>query len=299
MAFQIKIHQIRTFVEVAKQGSIRGAGRVLQFSQPALTKSIRELEEGMGAQLFLRRSKGVALTECGERFFQHASLVLEELRIAQEEILQCQGQQTGKISIGMGASVAHSLMPPVIARFRQQHPRVKVRITEGQLVSMVGELRQGELDFTINTYCHGAYDHEFTFEKLFEKKFAIFARLGHPALEARSIEELLTYSWTMPTPRGSYYKQLEELFLHRDQVPDISVVCETFSSCISLVGQSDFLSILPQELGTSPLITQQLAMIPIAEPLPVATYYLIQRRDTQQTPLAALLINLFRRQSRT
>ena len=71
MTFQIKFHQIRAFVEVARQGSIRGASRTLNLSQPALTKSIKELEEGMAAQLFVRRSKGVALTECGcQRFTQ-------------------------------------------------------------------------------------------------------------------------------------------------------------------------------------------------------------------------------------
>ncbi len=52
-------------------------------------------------------------------------------------------------------------MPAVISRFHQQHPQVKVRIMEGQLVSMINELRQGELDFTINTYYQGPYDHKF------------------------------------------------------------------------------------------------------------------------------------------
>ncbi len=52
MAFQVKIHQIRAFVEVARQGSIRGASRMLNMSQPALSKSIQELEEGLAAQLF-------------------------------------------------------------------------------------------------------------------------------------------------------------------------------------------------------------------------------------------------------
>ncbi|MFT4292559.1 LysR family transcriptional regulator, partial [Enterobacter sp.] len=82
MSFQVKFHQIRAFVEVARQGSIRGASRALNLSQPALTKSIKELEEGIAAQLFVRRSKGVALTECGESFYQHANLILEELRAA-------------------------------------------------------------------------------------------------------------------------------------------------------------------------------------------------------------------------
>ncbi|STF46333.1 putative DNA-binding transcriptional regulator of abgABT operon [Escherichia coli] len=152
MAFQVKIHQIRAFVEVARQGSIRGASRMLNMSQPALSKSIQELEEGLAAQLFFRRSKGVTLTDAGESFYQHASLILEELRAAQEDIRQRQGQLAGQINIGMGASISRSLMPAVISRFHQQHPQVKVRIMEGQLVSMINELRQGELDFTINTY---------------------------------------------------------------------------------------------------------------------------------------------------
>ena len=298
MTFQIKFHQIRAFVEVARQGSIRGASRAMNLSQPALTKSIKELEEGMAAQLFVRRSKGVALTECGESFYQHANLILEELRAAQDDIRQRQGLLGGQINIGMGASIARTLMPAVITRFHEQHPLVKVRIMEGQLVSMINELRQGELDFTINTYYQGPFDHEFTFEKLFEKPFAVFCREGHPAVGVKSINELLHYNWTMPTPRGSYYKQLEDVFKYRSQIPRIDVVCETFSSCISLVAQSDFLSILPQELGCDPLLAHRLVMLPIEEPLPKAAYYLIQRRDSRQTPLTSSLITQFRRHAR-
>jgi LysR family transcriptional regulator of abg operon len=117
-------------------------------------------------------------------------------------------------------------------------------------------------------------------------------------LGATSISELLKYSWTMPTPRGSYYKQLEEVFNNRAQFPNIGVVCETFSSSISLVAQSDFLSILPQELGCDPLLANRLVMLPVKESLPKATYYLIQRRDTRQTPLTASLITQFRRHGR-
>lgn len=298
MSFQVKLHQLRAFVEVARHGSIRGASRHLAISQPALTKSIKELEEGVAARLFTRRSRGVALTECGESFYQRASLILEELRAAQDDIRQRQGQLAGQINVGMGASVARSLMPAVISRFHQQHPQVRVRIMEGQLVSMINELRQGELDFTINTYYQGPYDQEFTFEKLFEKPFAVFARVGHPAAQARSIEALLEYDWTMPTPRGSYFKQLEELFHHRAQIPRVSVVCETFSSTISLVAQSDFLTILPQELGGDPLLAHRLVQIAVEETLPKAEYYLIQRRDTTPAPLTRALIALFRRECR-
>ena len=150
---------------------------------------------------------------------------------------------------------------------------------EGQLVSMINELRQGELDFTINTYYQGPYDHEFTFEKLLEKQFAIFCRPGHPAIGARSIKQLLDYSWTMPTPHGSYYKHLSELLDDQAQTPQVGVVC-----------------ILPEEMGCDPLHGQGLVMLPVSEILPKATYYLIQRRDSRQTPLTASLITQFRRE---
>lgn len=68
----------------------------------------------------------------------------------------------------------------------------------------MNEFRQGELDSTINNYYQGPYDHEFTFEKLFEKAFDVFCRTGHPATGATTINELLQYKWTMPTHRGSY-----------------------------------------------------------------------------------------------
>lgn len=66
-----------------------------------MTKAIKELEEGLSAQLFVRRSQGVSLTENGESFYQHASLILEELRAAQEDLLQRQGALTGQINIGL------------------------------------------------------------------------------------------------------------------------------------------------------------------------------------------------------
>ncbi len=82
----------------------------------------------------------------------------------------------------------------------------------------------------------------------------------------------------MPTPHGSYYKQLSELLDDQAQTPQVGVVCDTFSACISLVAKSDF-SILPEEMGCDPLHGQGLVMLPVSEILPKAAYYLIQRRD--------------------
>ncbi len=149
-----------------------------------------------------------------------------------------------------------------------------------------------ELDFTINTYYPGRTTMSSALSCLRNRSRCSPARpsggAGHLA------GELMDLHWTMPTPRGTssscrnasnswdeprWGSSANVLILHQH-------------------GGGDFLSILPVELGNDPLMADKLVMIPIREVLPTATYYLIQRRDTRQTPLTASLITLFRRQSR-
>ncbi len=188
-------------------------------------------------------------------------------------------------------------MPSVICRFHQQHPQVKVRIMEGQLLAMINELRQGSWISPLIPITPGRTTMSSALRNCLRNRSRC-SPAGHPAAQATSLGELMDHHWTMPTPRGSYFKQLQECFEQLGREPKVGIVCETFSSCISPVVKSDFLSILPVELGNDPLMADKLVMIPIREVLPTATYYLIQRRDTRQTPLTASLITLFRRQSR-
>lgn len=295
MSANLKLHQLRAFVAVARQGSIRAASRLSGLSQPALTKAIQELELALGARLFQRRQQGVTLTDIGDNFFKHASLVLEELRVAQEDIQQRLGLAGGRVNIGVGGSIARTVMPQVINQFHREYPLVKVRIVEGQLVSMVHELRQGELDFTINTYDKNHLDQELVFERLMERDYQVVMRKGHPMAHARTLAELQHCDWTMPTPQGSYYRLLHDLFGERGMAPKIVVTCETFMACTSLVAQSDFVSIISRDVIEDPTHGGQLISLVLDEPLPKATFYLIQRKDTALTPMSAYMAQLFRR----
>ena len=107
----------------------------------------------------------------------------------------------------------------------------------------------------------------------------------------------MDHHWTMPTPRGELLQAAAGRFEQLGREPKVGSSAKR-SHPASAVVKSDFLSILPVELGNDPLMADKLVMIPIREVLPTATYYLIQRRDTRQTPLTASLITLFRRQSR-
>lgn len=98
----------------------------------------------------------------------------------------------------------------------------------------------------------------------------------------------------MPTPKGSYYRLLHKLFTDMGMAPSISVTCETFMACTSLVAQSGFVSILSLDVISDPVLGNPLVPLTIKEQLSRATFYLIQRKETTLTPMGAHLARLFR-----
>jgi LysR family transcriptional regulator of abg operon len=91
----MKLSQLRDVVAVSETGSLRAAGRHLGIAQPAITRSIREIEHELGVTLFERHAKGVRLTDIGRAFVRRAESVQSELRRAEEEIAQLKGRLTG------------------------------------------------------------------------------------------------------------------------------------------------------------------------------------------------------------
>ena len=148
---QIKLHQLRAFNAVAEQGSIRSASRLLSLSQPAVTKAVKELEESLGTSLVQRGAKGAVLTHCGEAFYQRSRLILRELHLAQEDVRQHLDSTGGSVYIGVAASIAVSLMPEVVANFMKEFPEARIQVSDGQIQRHIQRLRQGEIDFCINT----------------------------------------------------------------------------------------------------------------------------------------------------
>ncbi len=128
-----------------------------------------------------------------------------------------------------------------------------------------------------------------------EREYRVVVRKGHPLEKARSLAALQQADWTMPTPKGSYYRLLHDLFGERGMAPKIVVTCETFMACTSLVAQSDFISILSVDVIDDPILGRSLVALTLDEPLPKAIFYLIQRKDTALTPMSSYMAQLFRR----
>ena len=126
----MKLSHIRDVLAVAELGSLRAAGRHVGIAQPAITRSIQEIEHELGVSLFERHAKGVRLTSVGELFVRRASAIQAELRRAYEEVEQVKGSSGGEVSVAMSIAATISLMPNAIADFQKRHPKALLKLSE-------------------------------------------------------------------------------------------------------------------------------------------------------------------------
>jgi LysR family transcriptional regulator of abg operon len=127
----MKLHHLRNFIAAAEHSSFRAAARELHLAQPAITRSIRELEQELGVPLFERRQQGVRLTAGGQSFLRRAQAVQLELRRGQEELRQINGEMVGEVSIAMSTVANFLLQGKIVRNFRAKYPRAMLTITEG------------------------------------------------------------------------------------------------------------------------------------------------------------------------
>ncbi len=191
----MKLHHIRDVVAVAERGSLRSASRHLNLAQSAITRSIRELEQELGAMLFERRAKGAVLTPVGEAFVRRAKGIQLDLQRAREEVEQMKGAVAGNVSIGLTTAAHIALLPRVVEPFRRRFPEVKLRLFEVAFPVAEAGLQDGTLDFYIGPFMEESKPVELITELLFENRRIVVGRRGHPLSFATSLSDLSTARW--------------------------------------------------------------------------------------------------------
>ncbi len=193
----MKLHQLRAIVAICESGSIQEASRLLHISQPALSKSIKELETELGVPLLVRSNRGITVTEYGERLVRRARLILEEVRRAREEIETLKGMMDGKVSIGVSPVTPGAQFIASLNRYRKRYPRVQMHIHELRPSKLMEGLREGQLDLVLTSLPASRNSEGFTWTELYEQPTVLAVRKGHPLRGARSLSELRDQEWLL------------------------------------------------------------------------------------------------------
>ena len=195
----MKLSHLRDVIATAEFGSLRAAARHLGIAQPAITRSIREIESELGAPLFERHQQGMRLTAMGKAFLRRAQSVQSELRRAHEEIAQMKGEMRGQVSFAMSAVSTVSLMPAAIRAFRTRYPDSILKVPEGFFQNVEARVANGQFDFYVGPYNIAQGASRFSAEKLYENQRVVIARKGHALAGEVSLQGLTGAEWVKQT----------------------------------------------------------------------------------------------------
>jgi len=146
---KIKLHLLRQAQALKAHGSFSRAAAALNLSQPALSQGIKELEEQVGLQLFVRSRSGLELTDFGRVFMQHAEELVAGAADLEREVALAKGLATGELSVGAGPYVMETLAPTCVPAFAAAHPGVRLRILMDSPSTLARLVRTRALDLGI------------------------------------------------------------------------------------------------------------------------------------------------------
>lgn len=292
----MKLHHLRDLLAVVEKGSIRAAAKHLGLGQPALSRSLRDLEQELGVPLLERRARGAVLTEMGEMFSRRAGAAFNELSRAREEIAQHQGEVQGRI-VACLSSLSHiALLPSALTPFRKRYPRVELGIIEGAYPMVERRLVDGTIDFFVGPLRAPVIAPGLRQEKLFDNHRVVIARKNHPLQHATSLAELIESDWITTSITNDPEAEFNDLFLvHGLPPPRLALRTETFLTMLIGMTSTDMLAITPRQYAISQLLADFVQQIPVKEKLAGPSLFLIQRASIPLTPAAEYLTDLLRR----
>lgn len=250
----MELRQLKHFQEIARCASFGRAAEKLHITQPALSKSIRNLERSLDVSLLERHPSGVSPTEYGHVLLDYAALVTSELDRAVDQIAEMKGRGKGVVRVGAGATILKYLMPQAVRLFMAGANAGSVTFAQGLRSDLLAMLRRGELDVIVGSVNPDSVDEDLRQELILEDRLTIVADRNHPVLVQKtpSFADLARYKWVLPDSSESEGDRLSRAFkLAGSQPPECAVRTGSSVFMASLLRDSHYLSYLPRALIAS------------------------------------------------
>lgn len=292
---RIRLRHLHTFVAVAQQGTLGRAAETLNLSQPALSKTLNELEQLTGTRLFERGRLGAQLTVPGEQFLTHAVKVLDALNTAGQALNRKEDASADVVRIGALPTAALGILPAAIGRFHQQQKSTSLQVATMNNTMLLAGLKSDEIDLGIGRMSDPELMGGLNYELLFLESLKLVVRPGHPLLQ-----ETITLSRVMEwpvvvSPKGTVPRQNAEALLQSQGCKMPAGCIETLSASLSrqLTVDYDYVWFVPSGAVKEDLRQATLVSLPVptqsaGEPIGILTRVDIPLSTGAQMLIAAI-----------
>lgn len=237
---------MRSFLAVAEHRTITRASRALGLTQPALTRRLQLLEEDVGAQLFERSRRGMALTDAGRLVAVEAAALVDRYGAMREQVRARLTLEKGVVRIGGGATAVSFVVPQAIARFQKKHPGVRFHVREAGSRDVEADVRDERIELGIVTL--PLHSQEFDVAPLRRDRIVLVAAPDHPLARRRRVDanDLAGHSF-VGFEAGSAIRQLVDTAL-RDAGVEVNVQMElrSIAATLEMVAHTQSLAFVSQ-----------------------------------------------------
>ena len=247
VARRVSMRELRLLLAVARCGSILKAAHEIGLTQPAISKSISDLEETLGVRLFDRNHRGVEPTPHGRILLRHALAMFAEMRQAVEELDALSQGSGGELRIGGTPAMCGGLLPHVVNLMAAQRPGTGYAIVEMETERLAAEVRAHAIDIGLGRAPLKHLEDTLGFEPLFDDRLFIVAGAGHRLAGRRSVSpaELAAQRWLLPPPQTPLRLQLQQSFEALGiELPAAIVTTMSMLVRYELLATNDFITVL-------------------------------------------------------
>lgn len=287
------VRQLLHLATIVETGSLSAAADALNLTQPALSRSVRQLEELVGGRLFERTRHGTEPTALGLALATHARNIDASLQRAADEIDAWHNDRTGRLIVGATAVPAFHFVPDAIAGFVRDRPRLSIRFRVHGQAALSDLLREGAIDLFVGSVDPEAGDPSRQQTVLLDDRLDVLAGRHHPLLRRRKVTatDLTDYSWVLPPPDAPLRRQMDAALVEAGATGlHVAVETENTAAVMPLLQRTDYLTLHSARLLAPAIEAGQIATVPVrlaGMRRPLAVYH---RSDAEQTPLEAAFI---------
>jgi DNA-binding transcriptional LysR family regulator len=293
IGFRMKLHDLHVLLAVVQAGSMSKAAAILNTTQPAISRSIAELETTIGVRLLDRTPQGVAPTESGRALLDGGVAVFDDLRQAVKNIEFLADPAAGEVRVGSTPLLAASFVSAVTDGLSRRYPRMAFRLVTGYVETLHRELSERNVDLLIARRFGPIADERLSFEFLFDDPSVVVAGAQSPWVRRRRIEfaELVNELWVLPPPGSGIASVAMEAFRATALgYPRTTVVTDSPQVRMSLLATGRFVTILPSSALKFPTRRSELKVLPVELPKIRVPNGIVTLKNRALSPVAQLFI---------
>jgi DNA-binding transcriptional LysR family regulator len=298
----LKLRHLQLLVALDQFRHIGRAAEFLSVTQPAVSKTLVEIERMFGLELFSRSTRGTEPTAYGHTVVRFARSVLADYDRTKDEIAAVASGAAGRTKVGAMVVAMPVLLAQAVERVKARSTQTTVLVEEGDLTRLLPRLRVGELDLLVSRLEPGYASPDLATEALYDEPMAIVAHPEHPLLQARkkpSWADLAGVPWVVPPPWASSRIKLNQMFYKHRLTPPVDLIeTASFLATLTFVRQRRALGFVARSVAEHFEREGQWQRLAIAVPIELPPVGMITLRERQRSPATEQVMQALREVAR-